>query len=208
MAADVTQQTDALAAEISQCRICVEQPMKNPLPHPPRPVAVLSSTARICICGQAPGVRVHRCGRPFADPSGDRLRQWLAIDEQAFYDASKLAIVPMGFCFPGHDAKGGDLPPRRECRANWHDQVFASMPQLELLIAIGQYAQHYWLAGQRRKNLTETVSAWCEIANMPNVPMIFPLPHPSWRNNAWIKKNPWFNRELVPELQRQVGRLI
>ncbi|MGB7430959.1 MAG: uracil-DNA glycosylase family protein, partial [Ahrensia sp.] len=140
---------DALAHAIGVCRICRDAPLTTPLPHEPNPVAVLSGTARICIAGQAPGIRVHQSGRPFTDPSGDRLRQWMGIDEGVFYDRAKLAIVPMGFCFPGYDAKGGDLPPRRECRAQWHDRVFAAMPQVDLLLVIGQYAQAYHMADRR-----------------------------------------------------------
>ena len=137
-----------LRAEIANCRLCVESPLKEPLPHEPRPVLQVSQTAKICVCGQAPGTRVHQSGRPFTDPSGDRLRDWMGIGEDLFYDHDRVAIVPMGFCFPGLDAKGGDLPPRRECRVTWHDRLFAAMPQVELVLAVGRYAQTYHMGAQ------------------------------------------------------------
>ena len=166
-----------------------------------------SSTARLAICGQAPGTRVHASGVPFTDPSGDRLRAWMGIDEELFYDTAKLAIVPMGFCFPGLDAKGGDLPPRKECRVAWHDQLFALMPQLELILVIGQYAQAYHLGALRKKSLTETVQSWQELLSADRRPQVLPLPHPSWRNTGWLKKNPWFEAELLPVLRHKVAEL-
>lgn len=196
---------DVLGAAIAGCRICVETPVSAPLPHAPRPVCVLSNTARIAICGQAPGTRVHASGRPFTDASGDRLRQWLGVDDATFYDCSKFAIVPMGFCFPGLDAKGGDLPPRRECAAAWHERVFAAMPQIDLVICIGQYAQAWHLGKRRGKTLTETVRRWRDHIDAPKGPAIIPLPHPSWRNTAWLRKHPWFDDEVVPELRRLVA---
>jgi uracil-DNA glycosylase len=198
-----------IVERIRACRICAETPAKTPLPHDPRPVLQVSRKARLCICGQAPGTRVHQSGRPFTDPSGDRLRSWMGIGEEVFYDAQKLAIVPMGFCFPGLDAKGGDLPPRPECRAAWHDRLFAALPQIELVLVIGQYAQAYHLGAQRQKSLTETVANWRSHfeAKREGRPMVLPLPHPSWRNNAWLKKNPWFDAELLPVLRREVARL-
>ncbi|MEC9472291.1 MULTISPECIES: uracil-DNA glycosylase family protein [Stappiaceae] len=200
---------DRLAADVRSCRICVEKPEKSALPHEPRPVLQVSGTARLCVCGQAPGTRVHQSGRPFTDPSGDRLRNWMGIDEDIFYDAGKLAIVPMGFCFPGLDAKGGDLPPRTECRKAWHDRLFAAMPQIELVLVIGQYAQAYHLGSNRQKSLTETVSNWRQhfARQMDGKPAVLPLPHPSWRNNAWLRKNPWFETELLPVLRGEVQRL-
>ena len=160
---------DALIEDISACRICVEAPLKAPLPHEPRPVCVLSQSARICIAGQAPGTRVHQSGRPFTDPSGDRLRDWMGIGEDIFYNPDQLAIVPMGFCFPGLDAKGGDLPPRRECVAKWHDQIFALMPQIELVLVIGQYAQAYHLGKARDKTLTATVQNWRQYLSLIHI---------------------------------------
>ena len=199
---------DRLLGEIRCCRICVERPANPPLPHEPRPVAVLSGTARILICGQAPGTRVHASGKPFDDPSGDRLRDWMGIDRTVFYDADRIAILPMGFCFPGLDPKGGDLPPRRECAPAWRERAMAAMPQVELLLAIGQYAQGWHLREQRRGNLTATVAAWREILAASGKPAVVPLPHPSWRNNGWLRKNPWFEVELAPELRRRVASLV
>lgn len=199
---------DRLLGEIRACRICVECPAAKPLPHEPRPVAVLSSRARILICGQAPGTRVHASGIPFDDPSGDRLRDWMGIDRSVFYDAERIAILPMGFCFPGQDAKGGDLPPRRECAPAWRERAMSAMPQVELLLAIGQYAQAWHLRGRQRPSLTETVNAWRDILSAGERPAVLPLPHPSWRNNGWLRKNPWFEEELVVELRRRVAALV
>ncbi len=197
-----------LLDEVRACRACVEAPKGTVLPHQPRPVVQASASARLCIAGQAPGTRVQATGIPFNDPSGDRLRDWLGVDRKVFYDPHRLAIVPMGFCFPGLDAKGSDLPPRRECRALWHDRLFAAMPKVELILAIGQYAQAYHLGRSRKGSLTETVSHWREILDDERRPRILPLPHPSWRNNAWLKKHPWFETELLPVLRAEVARLI
>lgn len=199
---------DALSAEIADCCICVEAPIGDPLPHAPRPVAYLSATARLAVCGQAPGTRVHASGIPFDDPSGDRLRDWMGIGRDVFYDRDRISIVPMGFCFPGLDAKGGDLPPRRECRLAWHDRVFAAMPQLELVLTIGQYAQAYHLGSRRKKSLTETVRSWRDYWDPNGDRRVLPLPHPSWRNTAWLKRNPWFAEEVLPVLRAEVARLI
>lgn len=198
---------EVLAGQISACRICIDSPQKVPLPHEPRPVAYLSSTARICIAGQAPGIRVHKSGLPFDDPSGDRLRQWMGVDKPLFYDKSQLAIVPMGFCFPGYDDKGGDLPPRPECAIHWHGDIFAAMPQLELILVIGQYAQKWHLGRSAQKTLTQTVRDWQNHMKRDQMPKFLPLPHPSWRNSAWLKKNPWFEAEILPFLQTEVSRL-
>lgn len=195
-----------LADEIAACRICREA--VRPLPHEPRPVTWFSPTARLCVSGQAPGTRVHATGIPFNDRSGDRLRDWLGIDRETFYDRRLVAVVPMAFCFPGQDARGADLPPRPECRSAWHDRVFAAMPQLELVLAIGQYAQAYHLGPLRRGSLTRTVSDWREIWQRTAKPRVLPLPHPSWRNTAWLKRNPWFEAEVVPVLRDEVRRLI
>lgn len=197
-----------LAGEIANCRICIEAPLGSPLPHHPRPVVQLSSNALICIAGQAPGAKVHASGTPFTDASGDRLRDWMAIDKADFYNPDKLAIVPMGFCFPGNDAKGGDLPPRRECQKFWHARIFEAMPQLQLVLVIGQYAQAWHLGADRSKNLTETVKNWQALYARPNAPKILPLPHPSWRNNGWLRKNPWFEANLLPLLKQQVRLLL
>jgi uracil-DNA glycosylase len=195
---------EALSASIGACRICVERPVGAPLPHEPRPVAILSRTARIAICGQAPGTRVHATGIPFLDPSGDRLRQWMGIDKDDFYDSTRIAIVPMGFCFPGLDEKGGDRPPRRECAGQWRGTVFAAMPQIELILCIGHYAQKWHLGERCRRTLTETVSDWKTIHDEISRPSMLPLPHPSWRNNAWIRNNPWFSSDLLPFLKKKV----
>lgn len=193
-----------LKREISACRICVNAPQGNPLPHEPRPAAILSSTARLAICGQAPGTRVHASGIPFTDPSGDRLRDWMGIGNELFYDPARLSIIPMGFCFPGLDAKGGDLPPRRECAKQWHANVFEAMPQIELVLAVGLYAQKWHLGKLVHRTLSETVADWKTILATTSKPAILPLPHPSWRNNSWISKRPWFTSELLPELRKLV----
>ena len=196
---------DTLSSEIKACRICRDAPRYGmPLPDEPNPVCVLSATARIVICGQAPGIRVHNTGLPFNDPSGVRLRDWLGVDRETFYDPDKFAIVPMGFCFPGYDAHGSDLPPRRECRETWHDRVFHSMPQIELVLTIGQYAQAYHLGSRRRASMTETVLNWRDYFEPESGPSILPLPHPSWRNSSWLKKNLWFAQDVLPLLQEKV----
>lgn len=177
--------------------------MGRPLPHEPRPVLRLSATARIAVVGQAPGTRVHASGVPFSDPSGVRLRSWMGVSEDEFYDVARIAIVPMGFCFPGLDAADGDLPPRKECAPLWRDRVFAVLPNVQVMLLVGAYAQAWHLpAGQRGRGMTETVAAWRAITSLPGSVQTWPLPHPSWRNNAWIKRNPWFEAELLPELRR------
>ncbi len=201
-----------LVAAMRGCRLCVEKPQGAPLPHAPRPVFQLSVSARLLIAGQAPGVRVHASGRPFTDPSGVRLRGWLGMDEATFYDATRVAILPMGLCFPGQDARGADLPPRRECAPAWRDAVMQSLPRLQLVLAVGQYA-HAWHVPRhlRGRNLTETVRRWREIFEATDTggkAAVIPLPHPSWRNNAWLKKNPWFEAQVLPFLRRQVWRVL
>ena len=197
-----------LALEINRCRICRDSPRGRPLPHEPRPVLVLSQTARIAICGQAPGTRVHESGVPFTDPSGDRLREWMGIGAELFYDSSSVAIVPMGFCFPGLDAKGGDLPPRRECAARWREPVLATMPQIGLLLAVGGHAQKWHFGERAGAGVNATVADWRAIVSQTDSPVIFPLPHPSWRNNAWIGRNPWFSNELLPELKKRIQAVL
>ncbi|MGD1887386.1 MAG: uracil-DNA glycosylase family protein [Cohaesibacteraceae bacterium] len=195
--------------EIADCRVCRDTPRYGtPLPHEPRPVLQLSATARLLLSGQAPGTRVHASGRPFTDPSGDRLRQWLGIDEARFYNPDLLAIVPMGFCFPGLDAKGGDLPPRRECRETWHDRLFASRAPFDLTVLIGRYARDHHLPELKRESLTATVERFgLNPQRVASDPVIV-LPHPSWRNTAWLKRHPWFDAEMVPALQRRVASLL
>jgi uracil-DNA glycosylase len=199
---------DRLLANIRSCRVCAEAPLKTPLPHEPRPVLRASKTARLAVCGQAPGTRVHASGVPFTDPSGERLRAWMGVTPQEFYDEERLAIVPMGFCFPGQDAKGGDLPPRAECAKLWHQALFEALPQLELVLAVGAYAQRFHLGAEAGGSLQETMAAWRKHLRRKVRPRLMPLPHPSWRNNAWLKRNPWFEEELLPVLRREVRALL
>ena len=199
----------ALQRTIEACRICVERPtQRHPLPHEPRPVLRISSTARLCIAGQAPGARVHASGLPFDDRSGDRLREWMGVTRDEFYDPLRIAFVPMGFCFPGYDAKGSDMPPRRECRATWHGAVFEAVPRIELVLAIGAFAQAYHLGTRRAPRMTETVMAWRDHLTRNERPRVLPLPHPSWRNTGWLRANPWFEAEIVPALRREVRGLL
>ena len=186
----------ALLAEIRRCRICAAE-----LPLGPRPVVVASRSARILIAGQAPGTKVHESGMPWDDASGDRLREWLGLERDVFYDARAVAIVPQGFCYPGK-AGGGDLPPRPECAATWHGRLLAQLPNVELIVAAGRYAQVYHLGARNKKTLTETVLAWRDYA-----PAVVPTPHPSWHNNRWLKTNPWFETETLAYLQKRVRRL-
>ena len=197
----------ALLAGIRGCRACLEQPHGKPLPHEPRPIIRAAATARIAVCGQAPGTRVHASGVPFTDPSGDRLRDWMGVTAEEFYDEGRIAIVPMGFCFPGLDAKGSDLPPRKECAPLWRTRVFEGLTQLELLLLVGRYAQD-WHLGNRKVTLEATVRNGTQQAQRPpNLPVIA-LPHPSWRNSGWLKKNPWFADEVLPDLRQRVRILL
>ena len=189
---------EKLLAEIRACRHCAAQ-----LPHAPRPVVRASSTARLAIVGQAPGTRVHASGVPFTDPSGDRLRDWMGVDADTFYDENLIAIAPMGFCFPGLNEKGGDLPPRRECAPLWQGALFKHLPSVEVVLLVGLYAQNFHLPGHVKSTLTETVRSWREYT-----PYYFPLPHPSWRNNAWLKRNAWFSQEVLPELRHVVANTL
>lgn len=199
----MVEQLSDLLKDIRSCRICLEEPNTTPLPHEPRPVVQAATSARIAIFGQAPGTRVHASGKPFTDPSGDRLRDWLGIGEDIFYDETRVAIVPMGFCFPGLDAKGGDLPPRKECAPLWRARLLSALPNLKTTILVGQYAQKYHLGAKAKKTLTETVGVWAEYA-----PDFFPTPHPSWRNSGWLKKNLWFEAELLPVLKKRVHSVL
>ncbi|MDZ7628858.1 MAG: uracil-DNA glycosylase family protein [Parvularculaceae bacterium] len=169
------------------------------MPHEPRPIFQVHPSARLAIFGQAPGVRAHASGRPFTDPSGVRLRGWLGLDEATFYDETKVAIVPMGFCFPGHDAKGGDLPPRKECAPQWRAPLLGGLPAIRTAVLVGSYAQNWHLGDRAGPDLTQTVHRWREFS-----PRLFPTPHPSWRNNTWLKKNPCFEAELLPALRDAV----
>ena len=199
---------DRLVAQIRACRVCRDDPVGLRLPHEPRPVLRVSTTARIAVCGQAPGIRVHASGKPFTDPSGVRLRRWMAVTEDEFYDTRRIAIVPVGFCFPGYDAAGADLPPRRECAPLWQARLFAELPKLELMLLIGHHAQRWHLGAGAGGSMTRTVERWREILGSPGRSRAIPLPHPSWRNNAWVKRNPWFEAEVIPLLQQEVRGLL
>jgi uracil-DNA glycosylase len=199
----------SLLAELARCRLCRDAPLHGrPLPHEPRPVIQASATARLCIAGQAPGTRVHASGQPFTDRSGERLREWLGIDAATFYDATRVAVVPMGHCFPGQDGKGGDLPPRRECAPQWRTRIMAAMPAVELVVVLGQYARDWHVPEWRGRSLTETVAAWRSILAVERHPRVLPLPHPSWRNNGWLRAHPWFETDLLPVLRAEVTRLL
>ncbi|SFI06616.1 uracil-DNA glycosylase family protein [Albimonas pacifica] len=191
----------ALEAEIAACRACAGRFAATRTAHAPRPVTRISSTARLLIAGQAPGARVHASGLPFDDRSGDRLRDWLGVDRETFYDRSRVAILPMAFCFPGYDARGSDLPPPPLCAQLWRERALAAMPQVELTLLVGAHAQAWALGGKR--NLTERVRDWRD-----HLPGPIPLPHPSWRNTAWLRRNPWFEEELVPWLRARVSDLL
>ena len=192
---------ERLRGQIKACRICVESPIDKALPHAPNPVVVLSTTARIAICGQAPGNKVNISGIPFTDPSGDRLRQWLGLTSEVFYDRDRIAIVPMGFCFPGYDAKGSDLPPPKICGETWHDRVMNDLPKVGLRVLVGASAHRYHLGV--KTGVSEKVAGWRSYA-----PETFVLPHPSWRNTGWLKKNPWFEADVLPELRARVKEVL
>jgi uracil-DNA glycosylase len=201
----------ALIAAIRACRVCVETPRGRPLPHEPRPVLrIEAGGAPVIVCGQAPGTRVHASGTPFTDPSGVRLRAWLGVSETEFYDTRRIGVVPMGFCFPGLSAAGADLPPRRECAPLWHDRLFAALAPARLIAAVGLYAVRYHVARLGRPDLVKgglgaCVADWRRIHAATGV---MPMPHPSWRNNAWLKRHPWFDAELLPVLRAEVRRII
>jgi uracil-DNA glycosylase len=198
----------ALVDDVSACRLCLDRPVGRPLSHAPRPVLRPSLTARILVAGQAPGTRVHASGTPFTDASGDRLRDWMGVTPEVFYDTARIAILPMGFCFPGQDAKGGDLPPRRECAPAWRRPLMDLMPQVELVLAVGLYAQRWHLGHDVRASLTATVADWQPILARPARPSVLPLPHPSWRNTGWLKRNPWFEAELLPVLRARIAEYL
>lgn len=187
---------ELLLAAVHQCNICEKY-----LPEGARPVLQIDPKARILIVGQAPGRKVHESGVPFDDASGDRLRDWMGVSRETFYDLEQVAILPMGFCFPG-TGKSGDLPPRPECAPAWRDQLLSHLNKVELTLLVGQYAQAYHLK-EKPTSLTETVRGWRSYW-----PEIIPIPHPSPRNNIWLSKNPWFEKELLPDLRRQVHRVL
>lgn len=187
-----------LLDDILKCRICAHS-----LPLGPRPVVKAQSSASVLIIGQAPGTRVHETGIPWNDKSGERLRDWLQVEPEHFYDTSRIAIVPMGFCYPGVNVKGGDLPPRPECAPEWHQKILQHLPNVKLTLLIGQYSQKHYLGKRRGKTLTETVHRFKEYG-----PSIMPLPHPSWRTQGWQRKNPWFDEILLPELRQKIHSLL
>ena len=188
---------DTLLSDIRACTICAPV-----LPHAPRPVLAASERARILIIGQAPGARVHASGIPWSDASGARLRTWLDVDNATFYDDSRFAIVPMAFCFPGR-GPSGDLPPRPECAARWHRQLLAQMPSVQLTLLIGQYAQRFGLGEAFGPTSTDTLKRWRDFG-----PLVIPLPHPSPRNVAWFKRNPWFDADVLPTLRERVTKAL
>ncbi len=171
---------------------------------PPVPVFAVSPTATILVAGQAPGNLAMKSGRPFTDPSGERLRDWMGVDEATFYDARQIAIVPMGFCFPGYDKNGGDIPPMKRCAQTWHSDLMAAMPNIKLKLLVGGYAQKWHLGKKRQRNLTETVKQWQTYASEG----LFTLPHPSWRNTGWIKKNAWFETDTLPALKSAISSAL
>jgi uracil-DNA glycosylase len=185
-----------IRAEAKSCRLCEPH-----LPLGPRPVFAIGAKARLLIVGQAPGRRVHETGIPWNDASGETLRAWLALDREAFYDASRIAILPMGLCYPGTGARG-DHPPRPECAPLWHPRLLGALPGIRLTLLVGLYAQAYYLGRRRKKTLALTVKDWQDY-----LPEYFPLPHPSPRNRLWLKKNPWFDRSVIPALRRHVGAI-
>lgn len=186
---------DQLVARVRACTLCADS-----LPLGPRPVIQLSQASRILVVGQAPGRRVHETGLPFNDPSGDRLRQWMGISRDAFYDEQKLAILPMGFCYPG-TGKSGDLPPRPECAPAWRAELLSRLPSIGLTLVIGQYAQAWHLGGTG--SVTDRVRGW-----QAHWPEVVPMPHPSPRNNLWLRRNPWFEQDVIPAVQQRVAELL
>lgn len=188
---------EKLLADIRECTVC-----KEALPHGPRPVIAANRKSKIAIIGQAPGMKVHQTGIPWDDPSGDRLRKWLGVSKDKFYDNSLMALVPMGFCYPGK-GKSGDLPPRPECAPLWHQSLIDKMPGIQLVLLIGIYAQQYYLKKEAERNLTDTVRNYQKY-----LPNYFVLPHPSPRNRFWITKNPWFEKEVLPDLRTKVFSIL
>jgi len=183
-----------LRSDVAACTVCPD------LPLGPRPVVQIGAGARLVIIGQAPGTKVHASGVPWDDDSGDRLREWLGIPREVFYDPERVALVPMGFCYPGRKGDG-DAPPRPECAPQWHERVLAAMPQIELTLLVGMYAQKAYLGKRRKKTLTATVQSWLEYA-----PDYLPTVHPTWRSRIWMKKNPWFEADVLPDLRARVAR--
>ncbi len=192
-----------LQRQIADCRLCRNRFAATETAHVPRPVVWFRPGVRILVAGQAPGMRVHESGRPFDDPSGDRLRNWMGVDRNIFYNQKLLANLPMAFCFPGYDAKGSDLPPPRLCANTWHRRAMEEIGQAPLTLLVGGYAHKWHLEALASGGVTATVSQWRDHA-----PRVFPLPHPSWRNTGWLKKNPWFEAELLPVLRARVQEVL
>jgi uracil-DNA glycosylase len=188
---------EALLAEIRACRAC-----EGDLPHEPRPVTTVTAATRLLICGQAPGRRVHESGVPFDDPSGDRLRGWLGVDRATFYGHPAFGVAAMAFCYPGTAPKGGDYPPPPRCAALWRRPMLAALPNVELTLLIGGYAQR-WALGASARSVGEVVRAWRD-----HLPRFLCLPHPSWRNTAWLRRNPWFEEEVTPYLRLRVAQIL
>lgn len=197
---------DRLVRDIRRCRQCVDAPHGLPLPHDPRPVLRVSSTASLAIVGQAPGTRVHASGVPFCDPSGVRLRTWMGVEEDEFYDTRRVAIIPMGFCFPGLTTAGADRPPRRECAPLWRSRLFSLLPDLKLVLLVGLYAQRWHLGSACGASVDETVRDFRRVLAHSSEPRYLPLPHPSWRNSGWLNRNPWFEKDLLPVLRNEIAR--
>ncbi|WP_071673018.1 uracil-DNA glycosylase family protein [Nioella nitratireducens] len=192
---------ETLQRQIIACRLCADRFAATETAHAPRPVLWAAPGARILVAGQAPGMRVHQSGKPFTDPSGDRLRGWMGVDGATFYDRSRIAILPMAFCFPGYDAKGSDLPPPKICARTWRAHLLNHLPDVRLTLLVGGHAQDWHLRG--KSSVTARAAGWRDHA-----PALFPLPHPSWRNTAWLKKNPWFEAELLPVLRACVKDVL
>ena len=189
---------DQVLADIAACRACAGE-----LPHEPRPVVRVFPETRILICGQAPGRRVHESGLPFTDPSGDRLRQWMGVDYETFYADRRIGVAAMAFCFPGTNPKGGDYPPPPRCAQLWRPRLLDQLPNVELTLLVGGYAQKWALKSRANGSLAQTVAAWREY-----LPQYLPMPHPSWRNTGWLKRNPWFEDEVTPYLRSRVAAIL
>jgi uracil-DNA glycosylase len=194
---------ESLVARISICRLCAPDFAATATAHAPRPVPWFRSGVRLLIAGQAPGARVHDSGRPFDDPSGARLRAWLGLTLDEFYDRSRVAFAPMAFCFPGYDAKGTDLPPPPRCAATWRAGVMAALGPVPLALLVGGHAQKWHLGTGAAAGVSATVAGW-----QAHVPHVFPLPHPSWRNTGWLRRNPWFGDALLPALRARVREVM
>ena len=192
---EMSDDLQTLIAEMRQCRLC-----EADMQRAPNPVFQLSETAKVLVAGQAPGNLADTTGVPFNDPSGDRLRDWMGVTRDEFYDASRVAMLPMGLCFPGYDAKGGDLPPMKRCADVWRQRVLDQMPGIDVILLVGGYAQRWHLGPRMGKTLTETVSNWKSYSSEH----MFTVPHPGWRNTAWLKRNPWFEADVLPELRHAV----